>query len=180
MPTGIYKRTKKHRVAISIAKIGHVVSLETRKKIGKSNQKPRTHGKSRHHLYPIWRAMINRCHNKSNWAYKWYGGRGIKVLDRWKNINNFIEDVTPLWFPKSSMDRIDNNKGYDISNIRFVSHKENLNNMSRNVRLKYKSEEHTLSEWADLLKIKKGTLWARFKRKLPVEKILSTNLLNKK
>ena len=74
-----------------------------------------------HSLYGTWKMMKSRCYNPNAINYKDYGGRGIKVCDRWLDINNFIEDMYPTWEEGLSLDRIDGDKGYDLNNCRWVS-----------------------------------------------------------
>ena len=51
------------------------------------------HGLSRTNSYHSWKAMIRRCYNPNCHAYKNYGGKGIKVCNRWQNVRNFYEDM---------------------------------------------------------------------------------------
>lgn len=82
----------------------------------------------RHSLYPVWRAMIDRCNSPNNRAYKNYGGRGIKVCQRWMDdFLYFVEDMGER--PKGySLDRIDNNGDYCPDNCRWTTrHIQNCN-----------------------------------------------------
>jgi hypothetical protein len=83
------------------------------------------HGMTHTVTYKIWTGIKSRCYNPKVRIYKYYGGRGITMCDRWKNsFDNFLEDMgeRPLGL---QLDRIDNNKGYSPENCRWVTPKEN-------------------------------------------------------
>ncbi len=84
-------------------------------------------GKGASPTYICWRAMWNRCSNKSYWAYNRYGGRGISVDPRWKDFSAFLEDMGERP-PNKELDRIDNNAGYSKNNCRWVGHADNCRN----------------------------------------------------
>ncbi len=90
------------------------------------------HGLYNHPLYYVWANMVDRCHNKKSKPYKWYGERGIRVADEWRDITNFVRDVEPLYTKGLSIDRIDNDKGYEPGNIRFS------NNSTQNINRRQK------------------------------------------
>jgi hypothetical protein len=101
--------------------------------------------------------MIQRCYNPNRDGYKNYGGRGIKVCERWHIFENFYNDVGDC--PEGlTLDREDNNKDYAPENCRWATNKEQSNNTRRNHRVTYKGETKTLSQWAQDLGINKSKL----------------------
>lgn len=66
----------------------------------------------RHPLYGTWAMMLGRCLNPTDPNFHSYGGRGIKVCERWHHFANFAEDMGAKPSPDLSIERMDNNAGY--------------------------------------------------------------------
>jgi hypothetical protein len=85
---------------------------------------------------PEWNAWVNmrqRCLNPNHTNYKHYGGRGIKVCERWLDFDNFLADMGRKPDPELTLERIDNSKGYEPANCKWATMKEQSNNTRRNL-----------------------------------------------
>jgi hypothetical protein len=103
------------------------------------------HGLSKSPEYSRWCAMNTRCSNPRHPSYDRYGGRGISVCEGWKlSFPAFLRDVGPMP-PGTSLDRIDNNKGYEPGNVRWATQKTQLNNRENNFKVIFEGEETTLT-----------------------------------
>lgn len=92
-----------------------------------------THGLSRHRLYRVWSVMLDRCQNKNNKGYENYGGRGIKVCDRWKTdfVSFYNWAIDNGYKEGLSIDRINNDLGYSPDNCRWATKKVQSRNTRR-------------------------------------------------
>jgi hypothetical protein len=121
------------------------------------------HNLSKHPIYKIWLALKDRCLNPRNPAFKWYGGRGITVCDRWKaSFPAFLQDMgeRPEGF---TIERINNNGNYEPANCRWASRKEQQLNL-RNVRMiTVEGIEYKAAVLAKLAGMKTDTIIARSK-----------------
>jgi len=125
-----------------------------------------THRLSNTSTHEVWKSMRQRCNNKRNKDYKYYGGRGIVCCDRWKRFEKFYADMGEK--PEGlTLERIDNNKGYSPSNCKWVNMKEQNRNSRNNRVIKYGGETKCVSEWAEVLKIKVTVLRYRLKKYPP-------------
>jgi hypothetical protein len=111
------------------------------------------HGRSKSYLYVLWQQMKDRCYNEARRAYKHYGGRGIKVADRWlENFENFAADVAMLGERpyKAKFDRIDNNGHYEPGNVRWADDFLSAKNRRMTLWYEWKGNALTLIEIAVL------------------------------
>jgi len=105
-------------------------------------------------------------------AWASYGGRGITVCARWDSYENFRADVGPRPSPAHTLDRIDNDRGYEPGNVRWATPVEQARNRRGNVRLTLNGITRTVVEWAAMLALGKSTIRYRLKRGWPVERAL--------
>lgn len=94
-----------------------------------------SHRRTKTPEYRTWMAMKDRCCRSSNAAWERYGGRGIRVCDRWlHSFENFYADMGDKPTPKHSIDRINNNGDYEPGNCRWATTSEQAANTSASWR----------------------------------------------
>ena len=117
-----------------------------------------THGLRKHPLYRTWGNMKSRCYNKRNRDYKNYGGRGVKMSKSWRaSFEQFYKDMGERPSNHHSIDRKNNEEGYNKSNCRWATKKEqadNRRNSRGNIYRTYREENLSLKEWARRLNVK--------------------------
>lgn len=128
-----------------------------------------------HPLYSVWKNMNNRCRNPKLKCYKNYGGRGIKVCDRWQGVNgfkNFIKDMGmkpseeryPSGLPIYTLDRIDPDGNYCPENCRWANDWVQANNkQDRNMQLRGVHFVKTRGTWRANITIRGETITKNFK-----------------
>jgi len=140
-----------------------------------SGSRTRTHGRSGTKIYMVWSDMLKRCNNPGHPSYKHYGGRGISVCERWRDIENFVSDMGDPE-EKRELDRIDNDGPYSPDNCRWATRSEQANNSRRNKWVSYQGETLTVTQWAERLNIEFHVLRWRLKHNWPIERALTEPL----
>lgn len=111
--------------------------------------------------YAAWANMRYRCNTPSCHAYDYYGGRGIKVCDRWNSFENFLQDMGEK--PDGlSLDRIDNNGDYTPENCRWASAYTQMKNR-RKTLLRGFGLELPIAEWANIAGVSLSTFDKRLR-----------------
>ncbi len=114
-------------------------------------------------LYVRWKHMIDRCEKATDPKYPRYGGRGIRVCERWHDFDKFREDVGEPP-PGMSLDRIDVDGHYEAGNCRWADQKTQQNNRSNNRFITYRGQRKPIAEWAAQIGIRTKILRQRLDR----------------
>lgn len=101
---------------------GLAKSCGCRQNSGLSNYK-HGHGTARTRTYRSWKELRQRCNNPNSDKWKWYGGRGINVCERWDDFRNFLEDMGERPQGKT-IDRISSDGNYSPENCKWSTPKE--------------------------------------------------------
>lgn len=133
--------------------------------------KNKTHGLVKTPSYVSWTAMKTRCTNPNSAAYKNYGGRGIKICDKWMTFEGFLEDMGER--PHGhSLERIDNSKGYNKENCRWATNAEQNRNTRQNKFLTKNGKTMCMRDWANETGIPYPTIQDRVRRGWSEDRIL--------
>jgi hypothetical protein len=138
------------------------------------------HGRYKSDEYVTWKAMKSRCYSRTRKQYRDYGGRGIRVCDRWLEPNgqgflNFLEDMGPM--PQGARYTIERdrvNENYCPENCRWATYTEQARNRRSNINLAHNNKTQCLKDWAKDIGISESTLRSRIRLGWSVEKSLTT------
>lgn len=119
------------------------------------------HGMTRSKEYAAWHGAVARCYYAGNSVYK---KRGITVCDEWRNsFEKFIKDVGLAPSKEHSLDRIDNDKGYEPGNVRWATKSEQDNNRSSCIYVTINGDTRTVSEWCKEFNISRYLVYNRLR-----------------
>lgn len=125
---------------IQSVKTGHAKSCGC-KRIAEVKKTSTKHGLSHLPEFKIWVDIRRRCYQPQNKSYANYGGRGIGMSEEWRNsFENFIRDVGRRPSAVHTIDRIDNNKGYEPGNCKWSTREDQGRNKRNNILINWKGE----------------------------------------
>jgi len=135
---------------------------------------PEAHGKRNTLTYKSYAAMMARCYNPRHTAYKYYGGKGIGVFQRWiDSFSTFVGDIGERPSARHTLDRYPDNKGnYEPGNVRWATQKQQVRNRENTLRVKFGEEERLLCELAELHGLSSDVVIGRIKRGWSVDQAL--------
>lgn len=137
-------------------------------------RRSRTHGMTNSPEWLTWRRMRARCYNENCDSYPHYGGRGIRVCDRWlESFQSFLEDMGPRPTDRHSIDRINVNGDYEPNNCRWATPEQQGSNRTCNRVLTANGETAIAAEWARRAGVSQTTINNRLERGWPVEKAVT-------
>lgn len=132
------------------------------------------HGGRRTPEYQVWCKIKARCCNPNDIGYENYGGRGIKICDRWlHSFADFIQDLGERPSNDHSIDRVDVNGDYEPSNCRWALPDVQHNNKRNSVLLEWNGLKLTPAQWGRKLNIRAGVIRDRIQRGWSISKALS-------
>ncbi len=122
----------------------------------------------------IWTGLKDRCCNQRHSSYSDYGGRGVRLCERWRTgFVYFLQDMGDCPAEDSQIDRINGSGDYEPGNCRWVSPSDNCNNRCNNRLLTYQGETLTATQWARRKGVDAGLIYDRLDRQWSVERVLS-------
>lgn len=126
-----------------------------------TTKRNKTHGLSSEPLYCLWNNAMQRCYNPRNASYKDYGARGITVHPAWHDYTVFRQEV-PTMLEGLTLDREDNDRGYEPGNVRWVTQSQQMVNRRCTVKVAEFTDAKDLIALADRLDVPYGTARGRY------------------
>mgnify|MGYP002523134152 CR=1 FL=1 len=141
----------------------------------KYSNKTQYHGKTKTKLYKTFRDMKNRCFNKNDYHYKWYGAKGVSICKEWlDDFMSFYNWSYEHGYKEGlTIDRIDVNGNYEPANCRWVTLKENCNNRTNNRIIEIDGVEKTLAQWEEETGIERNSIARRYDKGIRGKDLIS-------
>lgn len=157
------QRTHVHSISLKAGSSTSCGCFRREINAGVLGRRMRKHGMYQTSEYRIWQAMLQRCENSNAKHFKNYGGRGIKVCERWHTFEHFYSDVGPK--PKNqSINRLNNNGNYEPENCCWSTQVDQCRNTRSNRMITHNGETHCCVEWDSILGFPYQTITRRLHR----------------
>lgn len=138
-----------------------------------------THGLSKTPEHRVWGLMRDRCNNPKNKHYRHYGGRGITVCEEWNSFEKFLADMGPRPGDGYSIERRNNDRGYNKDNCTWATAYEQTRNRRANVTVEVEGQTLCISDACRTAGVPVQTLYSRCKRHgMTIQEGVSAGLLN--
>jgi len=132
--------------------------------------KSKTHGMTGTKVHFTWTRMLSRCRKPNNPSFNHYGGRGIKVCERWQTFTNFYADMGDPPSQEYSIERINVNGDYEPTNCKWATMKEQQNNRTSNRFIIFRDEKLTISQFSERVGVAPDTMKHRLDSGWSVER----------
>ena len=123
--------------------------------------------------YARWKSMMQRCHQVGATNFKHYGAKGITVCDQWHDFESFRTDMGECPGQTMTLDRIDNAKGYEPGNCRWVTKAKQNRNRSYCIQLTHNGVTMILTDWAAKVGMSPNALAMRIRLGWTTERALT-------
>lgn len=121
------------------------------------------HGMKGTKVYRTWVGMMTRCRNERDHSFASYGGRGIDICERWTDFSAFLADMGEPPSEDHSIEREDNEKGYEPGNCRWATPTEQARNRRSTLHVTVSDETRSAAEWDELRGFVLGTVGRRIR-----------------
>lgn len=122
------------------------------------------HGEYKSREYGVWEGMLRRTRSPSDRYYYNYGGRGIRVCERWAaSFETFLQDMGRCPSDLHSIDRINNDGHYEPGNCRWATRSEQMRNTRSNRMVEHEGERLCVVEWAERFGLPAYVLYGRLR-----------------
>lgn len=132
---------------------------------------------NKHPLYGLWSSMLTRCYNKNSKHYNIYGGRGIKVCDRWLPVNfgfeHFVSDMGERPSNMHTLDRINNDGDYCPENCRWATITQQSNNKRQSIIVYYFGKRIYLKELCQIIGLNYSRVAHQIQKGFDINSIIS-------
>ncbi len=153
-------------------------TIARNKALNKINPPRLKHGQARKNLntkeYRAWSEIKRRCNSPKCKAYEHYGGRGIKLCERWKDFETFLSDIGEAPSRLHTIERVDNDKGYSPDNCIWATRKVQARNRRSSQKLTMDGMSLCVTEWAEKYSVSSGSMRYRLSRGMSLKDAIAS------